>query len=260
MKRMFFFDFDDTLFSHATKCVPDSAKRALKQLHARGEYLVVATGRGPESVEFIRSEIGVPLDWMIVLNGQIIFQGEERIYERSITLPSFQKICSIAAERGFPYGGYYLHGELVNCIDDRVRQVWQDFRCPLPDEIPHFEKEHPIYQGHLYVTREEAEQHFSAFLPEYLINWSHPYLMNLISSETGKSQGIAYLLKEAGIDRANAYAFGDGFNDRDMLLSVGHGIAMENGTNALKEIAEYIAPPPDKDGIYKALLSYRLIT
>ena len=259
MKRILFFDFDDTLYSHAAKCVPESAKRALRQLYDLGDHLVVATGRGPESVEFIRSQIGVPMDWIITLNGQIIFHKDERIYERFITLPSFQQICSIAAERGFPYGGYYSHGELVSRIDERVRRVWLDFRCPLPNEIPHFEKQHPLYQGHLYVTKEEAEQYFSTYLPEYLINWSHPFLLNLISSEAGKSQGIAYLLKTIGVEKENAYAFGDGFNDRDMLLSVGHGIAMDNGTQELKAVAEYITPKPDEDGIYRALLHYRLI-
>ena len=40
------------------------------------------------------------------------------------------------------------------------------------------------------------------------------------------------------IDRSEAVAFGDGNNDLEMLKAVGHGIAMGNGSDELKEIAE----------------------
>ena len=259
MQRIFFFDFDDTLFSHATKRVPESAHEALIALQDAGYPVVIATGRGPESVEFVRAALDIPVEWMIVLNGQIIFQNGEKVYERFITLPSIQEVCSIAEAHGVPYGGYYSGGELVNKIDNRVQRVWEDFHCPLPDEIPDFMARYPLYQGHLYVTQEEADQYFKPFLPDYLINWSHPTLLNLISRETGKSQGIDWMLKTTGIPRENAYAFGDGFNDKDMLLAVGHGVAMRNGSDDLKSVAEYVAPSPDEDGIYKTLQHYRLM-
>ena len=259
-KRMFFFDFDDTLYSHATKRVPESARQSLLRLQAEGNSVVIATGREPGSLEFIRQSLNIPIEWMIALNGQLLYRNGEKVYERFITLPSIREICSIAAEHSFPCGGHYAGGSLVTRLDDRVRQVWQEFGSPPPHEIPDFEERYPLHQGHLYVTREEAEQYFSKQLQDYLTNWSHPTLMNLISRETGKSQGIAWLLKQNGISPENAYAFGDGFNDKDMLLAVGHGVAMGNASNDLKAVAEFVAPKPDENGIQKALQYYGIIS
>jgi hypothetical protein len=44
-------------------------------------------------------------------------------------------------------------------------------------------------------------------------------------------------------------AFGDGENDFSMMTSVGVGIAMENGEEKLKNMADYIAPNNDEAGV-----------
>ena len=52
------------------------------------------------------------------------------------------------------------------------------------------------------------------------------------------------------IDRSEAVAFGDGNNDLEMLKAVGHGIAMGNASDELKEIAEEVCGHVAEDGIY----------
>lgn len=255
-RAAFFFDFDDTLFSHATMQVPERARRALFALRSEGHLIVIATGRGPESIRFIQQQAGACFDAIIALNGQLVYQDGKKVFERFITLPSIRTIAAIASEHRFPCGGYYAGGELVDRIDERVEQVWRDFGCPQPDEIPDFPDRWPLYQGHLYVTQEEADLYFCEPLKDYLVNWSHPYLLNLISCQAGKSQGIRWLLKQSGIPKSRAYAFGDGFNDRDMLLCVTHGIAMGNASDELKQAVEFVTATPDDDGIVKALEHY----
>jgi hydroxymethylpyrimidine pyrophosphatase-like HAD family hydrolase len=44
-----------------------------------------------------------------------------------------------------------------------------------------------------------------------------------------------------------------------MLNHVAHGIAMGNGEEQLKQIAEYVCDDVDHDGIVKALRHYELI-
>ena len=68
-----------------------------------------------------------------------------------------------------------------------------------------------------------------------------------------KGDGIAYLLKYFHIDKENAYAFGDGYNDQAIFREVGHGIAMGNAVDVLKQKATYITASIDQDGILKAL-------
>ena len=54
-------------------------------------------------------------------------------------------------------------------------------------------------------------------------------------------------------------AFGDSFNDLEMLSSVGFGVAMGNGEAAAKVAAKFIAPSVDEDGVYRALLELEII-
>ena len=45
MKKLFFIDFDNTIFSHQTNCVPQSALRALDALQKNGHKFILASGR-----------------------------------------------------------------------------------------------------------------------------------------------------------------------------------------------------------------------
>ncbi len=258
-KRMLIFDFDDTLFSHAVKRVPQSAAEALRRLVGNGELVVLATGRAPDSCAFIRGELPVSFEWMIALNGQLIYHNDELVYERFITLPSIREVYQIARENGFACGGYFKGGSLVSVLNERVKAVWSEFGAPPPLVVPDFSARFALYQAHLYITREEAERYFSRQLRDYVTNWSHPTLLNLISKETGKAKGIAWLMDTLGVDRANTFAFGDGFNDLDMLRAVAHPVAMGNASPELKCAAEFVTGAPEDDGIVRALAHYGLL-
>lgn len=54
-------------------------------------------------------------------------------------------------------------------------------------------------------------------------------------------------------------AFGDSFNDLEMLSSVGFGVAMGNGEEVAKAAAKFIAPSVDEDGVYRALVELGII-
>ena len=51
-------------------------------------------------------------------------------------------------------------------------------------------------------------------------------------------------------------AFGDNVNDIEMIEYAGVSIAMENGKDALKNKADYIADANSKDGVSKFLIDY----
>lgn len=67
------------------------------------------------------------------------------------------------------------------------------------------------------------------------------------------------MLEHYHIDRSEAVAFGDGNNDLEMLKAVGHGIAMGNGSDELKEIAEEVCGHVVDDGIYYYCKEHGLI-
>ena len=48
-------------------------------------------------------------------------------------------------------------------------------------------------------------------------------------------------------------------NDLEMMEVCGTGIAMGNGTDEIKQHADYVTDEADNDGIYKALKHFELI-
>jgi len=257
-KKIVFFDFDNTLYSHKTHKVPKSAKMALRSLRCDGHAIVLATGRGLESKNMIDEETGFTFDAYILLNGQIVIEQDAVVFEQYIAIEASQPLFSLADFIGVAYGGFCSEGQAVNCITDHVQAVWTDYKAPLPQVISHFKDLKKIYLLQLYI-RHEQEELFAPYTKQYVTNRPHACMMNLIPRNAGKSLGIHFLCKRHGFRKEDSYAFGDAFNDVDMLQSAGISIAMADGDPALAELATLVSPPADSDGIAKTLQSLGLI-
>lgn len=64
-----------------------------------------------------------------------------------------------------------------------------------------------------------------------------------------KGSSCMFLTTYVGLTRDDAYAFGDGLNDIEMLELVGHGIAMGNATEEVKRSADYVTHSVDDNGL-----------
>ena len=72
-------------------------------------------------------------------------------------------------------------------------------------------------------------------------------------------QGAIFDNPNYGFDKSEAMAFGDGDNDIEMLEAVGHGIAMANGLDNVKAIANDMCGDVAQDGIYHYCKMHNLI-
>ena len=163
-----------------------------------------------------------------------------------------------AEQNGFAYGGYDWNGIVVNCLNERVHSVWKDFNAELPTVQEDLLEKCRIFQGQLYIYREEAPL-FGTILDDYITNWSHDCLLNLIHKSAGKDKAINWCLDRYHIQKCDSYAFGDGYNDIEMFEAVGHRIAVEDAFEPLKQIADFITSAPDNDGIANGLKHYGFI-
>ena len=68
-----------------------------------------------------------------------------------------------------------------------------------------------------------------------------------------KGRGLLWLGQQLGIQRDEIMACGDSCNDYEMLKAVGFAVAMENGEDEVKAIADYITDTNDRDGVAKAI-------
>jgi hydroxymethylpyrimidine pyrophosphatase-like HAD family hydrolase len=83
--------------------------------------------------------------------------------------------------------------------------------------------------------------------------------LNVLKEEVSKSLAIFRVLEFFNLDKSEAIAFGDGANDIDMLELAGLGIAMGNGNDQLKKVADFVTKKSSEDGIEFALKKFGII-
>jgi Cof subfamily protein (haloacid dehalogenase superfamily) len=116
----------------------------------------------------------------------------------------------------------------------------------------------PVYQVVMVSTEKEQsilEQQF----PSLTFTRSNPYSVDIIPQGGSKIKGIAKVCDEIGVDLSEVMAFGDSWNDIEMISGVGYGVAMGNGVQALKDIADFVTTSNDKDGIARAFQQFGLL-
>lgn len=82
---------------------------------------------------------------------------------------------------------------------------------------------------------------------------SAPYYIEAVPHGTSKASGLSKVCEKLGIDKEQVIAFGDARNDLEMIKFAGHGVAMGNACEELKECADEITLSNNEDGIVHTL-------
>ena len=91
-------------------------------------------------------------------------------------------------------------------------------------------------------------------LPEcHLIRWSDGMSFDIAKKGVSKIHGIQKIIERLGISITEVAAIGDGWNDVEMLDSVGLGIAMGNAKPEAKAVANHITEHILEEGLPKAV-------
>ncbi len=75
------------------------------------------------------------------------------------------------------------------------------------------------------------------------------FCITITHAKATKQHGVFEVAKLLGIQTHDMIGVGDGYNDFPLLMSCGLKVAMGNAVPELKEIADYIAPTVENDGV-----------
>ena len=106
---------------------------------------------------------------------------------------------------------------------------------------------------------EEMERELGKKFPSLNVVRSAPYLLEIIDKSVSKATGIEVLLKHYGYSLDEAVAFGDNYNDIEMLKLIPQSVAMENSPDAIKKLAFAVTDSNEVGGIYTYLVKIGLI-
>ena len=256
MIKATFFDVDGTLLSHATKCVPQSAREALKKLRAAGIRCVVSTGRMIREMDRLPMD-GITFDAYITMNGQLTLnENREPLYGMPLRGELKEFVLKLFQEKQTPVI-FVEQGRLyLNASSPRVDEVQAAISSKVPPVAAYEGAE--LYQACVYLTEEEESLLKPVDGIGEITRW-HPGGVDIIAKGGGKRTAIEKYLELNGLTPEEVIAFGDGENDMGMLRLAGIGVAMGNAEPKVKEIADYVTADIDDDGIDKALKHFGLI-
>ena len=260
MKKLIAFDFDKTLYDHQTLSIPESAERALRALREREHIIVLATGRDM-STHYSRPYLDlVNAAARVEQNGAKVVVGDKVLFEHYIDRGLLKRMMDYAERTGIGFGvtieneDYYLNPERIREAEmkrwGQCGRQFKDARALLARDIR---------TVNFIGTEEEAKAMEQAFPELQLRMFSVNYGADIIEKGISKAEGLKKLCAYYGLEMSDVYAFGDSYNDSEMLEEAGVGIAMGNAKEALKEIADYITSPIDQDGIWNACRHFQLV-
>lgn len=260
--KIVFVDIDGTILLCNEGLIEPTKKTrdAFKLLKANGHLVFIASGR---CRSLLKKEIlDLKADGYILCNGAYSELKGEVLRECVFTKQMIDAIIAFCKSND---GIYYLENNRCIYTNDLTSKTHIDFiNCWQTDGNY---TDHPLPSG------EHINMAMMAFkTPQTVIKAKnelsdifdicphiYPYSCDVNYKGISKGKAITDILKIKGIAKEDAYAFGDGSNDLEMIQAVKYGFAMANGVAELKKIAFDIADNVLNDGFYQTLLKYGLI-
>jgi len=256
--KMIATDVDGTFLNQKRHYNQTRFARQLTALEAAGIHFVVASGNHLGHLHRVFAPTPA-VQTFVAENGGLIVDHGQTLFEDIIPTPTVHQIVAdILADDTLRPQVLRLsgaHGTYINRRDhpsDPTSQAYFFNNIVLVDDLT--EVEDTIYK----INGEwpnDTIQHLADRL-----NHRFPGQINAMASGFGsidivaahmnKAIGVTQLAKSWGIAPSEIAAFGDNDNDRDMLAHVGLGVAMLNGTDTVKAVADLITPTDnDHDGV-----------
>lgn len=256
MIKAVFFDVDGTLISHRIHDMPASTLKALRAMRERGVQLFLATGRHKLELADLPMH-GFRFDGYVAMTGQVCYDADfNAIYTHPIAPGDARTLGEIFNAHEIPMVFNTAEDFYINCVNELVERTQADISTAVPHAHPYAGED--IYIATAYGTPAQL-QALIARLPRCRLSVWHPNSADIVSVDGGKVPGIEAMLAHCGLRREETMAFGDSFNDAEMLRYAGVGVAMGNAEDEIKALADYVTTDIDEDGILNAARLFRLI-
>ncbi len=260
MSKIIFFDIDGTLWDE--KCyIPDSTKKAIKLLKENGHLVFICSGRTrcfiPEG-----ELLDLGFDGLLCGCGTHIEMDKKNILYKWLDNESIGETMEFLYELDMPVvleGKEYLYMD----ADSVSRDVYGDALLnsmgkkakPIKENWGQWEAS----KFSVLLCGKDYQQLYDRFKDKYEFLIHGDIVIEMVPKGYSKATGIMYLCDKLGINIEDTFAFGDSANDIEMLKCVGCGIAMGNGTDDAKNVADYVTDSLHDDGIYNACKYFGLI-
>jgi len=265
--RLLAVDLDDTLL-RSDLTISYRTKNAIKKAEDAGVKVVLASGRVPAAMESFAKTLGMHrrLGYLICNNGTIIQEtlagniAHEIRMEPSAALAAFDLLdAEDFAVQIYEGDVMYVsrHNEYTE-YDKKLtglRQVVvENFRAMVGGGC------HKLLVPGDPVLLVPLQNLLRSYLENTVTLFtSKPYFLEILPARTDKGTALAKVAELLGIKREEVLAVGDSMNDEAMIRWAGTGVAMVNGHDEIKAMADFVTERTnDDDGVAEVIEKYIL--
>lgn len=242
--KMIVTDLDRTLL-RTDKTISDYTENVLNHCRQKGIKIVFATARPKRTVKHFIEQI--PSDALILHNGAAIFAGDKLIKKYGIASQTKNNIM-LSISKDYPNASLSVEIDDVLYANFDVSSIWNytqairtDF-TDLPDK--------PADKIIIGVTSMEDVKRYSKYLTDELyIEMNDGKLGLIMHRNATKWRAIQIISHHFKINKNEIAAFGDDYNDIEMLKNCGVGVAVENALDEAKAVSDFVCESNDNDGV-----------
>ncbi len=248
--KILFVDLDATLLRD-DKSVSERNREAIRRMLAEGHYIALATGRPVESGRAVARELGLTLPgcYMVAFNGAVLYDcsADRVLLKRSLPIDVVQELFERAKKAGL-YAQTYTNTDIVTTKHSKELDYYRarsGLSYKLSENVLDILEEEPQKVLMIALERRERLMKFQ----KNNLRWergkcnsffSCPEYLEYCPLDTSKGTGVEYLTQILNMPLDATIAVGDEQNDLPMLQAAHISVAMKNGIQELKNMADYV--------------------
>jgi Cof subfamily protein (haloacid dehalogenase superfamily) len=252
-------DLDGTLLNSHHKVSPKNIE-VLRKLEKKGIKIIISTGRAYEAMVPYYKEIDLHGE-MICYNGSAIYDKDHNLlWKNLIDHNTGLELVKIGEKFNTYHHGFIGNKWVLPEMSD-IAKIYKE-RTALTETIVDFHQlEDLAFTKLMYIGENDILQDIYNVLDDKFGNqlykaFSNPGFLEIMHRDSSKANALSFLLEKYGLTTENLMAFGDGYNDFEMLSMAGIGVIMENAPDELKKQFSHRAKSNDQNGVGQFLETY----
>jgi rRNA maturation RNase YbeY len=267
-----FCDMDGTLLNSKSQISEANAK-ALKEALLRGLKVVIATGKSrPGAIRILKTADLTGSDGIIsesspgvFVQGLLVYgrQGKE-VYRGNLDRDVCRETCLYSLEHRIPLIAFSQDRCLTlfdHPLVDSLHTIYNEPKAEIISSVDQLIAEADIQKVIFMDTTEGVSSVIRPYWSEATgdranVVQAQSDMLEIVPPGTSKGNGVKMLLNHLGVSPDEIMAIGDGENDIEMLQLASLGVALSNGAEKTKAVADVIGVSNDQDGVADAIYRY----
>jgi len=250
-------DIDGTLLTTKSE-VSDFTISEITRIK-KGTKITLVSARMPSSMHYIQEKLAINEQPIICYNGALVLDKDNQVISSTIIeITSLHELHRLSEPFEIDLGLYFQDEWYVPRNSVRVeREIHHTHVTPIiratTDTLADWSNRNIGAHKIMMMCTKESADAILPILEEKMGEILHFYrsndtLIEVSPKSVSKLSAIASLLSPEETLK-DVVAFGDNYNDMEMLMHVGCGVAVGNAREEVKAIADYVTLPHTENGV-----------